>query len=270
MGDRVGAADPAADLVQLGQAEHVGALDDQRVGLGDVEPRLDDGGRHQHVEVAAQELHHHALERALGHLAVADADAQLRHPAGAPARPPRRSSRPGCAGRTTGPRGATSRRSAARDQLRVELADVGPDRAAAARRRRDHRDVAQAGQPHVQRARDRRRRHRQHVHLEPQLPQELLLGDAEALLLVHDHEPEVLRARRRATAPDGCRSGCPPCPRGTPASTPLTSAAGAEPRHHLDPHREVAEAVAERRGVLLGEDRRRHQHQHLAAAGRRP
>ena len=40
-----------------------------------------------------------------------------------------------------------------------------------------------------------------------------------------------------------------------------------EPRHHLDPDREVAEAVAQGGGVLLGEDRGRHQHQHLAAGG---
>ena len=33
------AADPAADLVGLGEAELVGALDDQRVGGGDVEAR---------------------------------------------------------------------------------------------------------------------------------------------------------------------------------------------------------------------------------------
>ena len=35
-------------------------------------------------------------------------------------------------------------------------------------------------------------REREHVHLEAQLAQELLLRDAEALLLVHDHEPELL------------------------------------------------------------------------------
>ena len=37
VGAELGAADAAADLVELGEAEHVGALDDQRVGGGDVE-----------------------------------------------------------------------------------------------------------------------------------------------------------------------------------------------------------------------------------------
>ena len=39
----------------------------------------------------------------------------------------------------------------------------------------------------------------------------------------------------------------------------------AEPRHHLDVEREVAEAFAERVPVLLGEDRRRAEHEDLPA-----
>ena len=91
------------------------------------------------------------------------------------------------------------------DQLLVVLADVRADRPAALGRRLDHRDVAQAGERHVQRARDRRRREREHVDLEPQLAQQLLLRDAEALLLVDDHEPELLRdhvAREHAVRAD--------------------------------------------------------------------
>ena len=38
-----GATDPAAQLVELGQSEAVGAVDDDRVGGRNVEPRLDDG-----------------------------------------------------------------------------------------------------------------------------------------------------------------------------------------------------------------------------------
>ena len=45
----------------------------------------------------------------------------------------------------------------------------------------------------MQRARDRRRREGEHVHLEPERAQQLLLRHAEALLLVEDDEAEVLR-----------------------------------------------------------------------------
>jgi hypothetical protein len=73
----VGAADAAADLVELAQAEHVGALDDQRVRLRDVDPRLDDRGRDEHVRVSAQERVHLLLQLALLHLAVGDDEAEL-------------------------------------------------------------------------------------------------------------------------------------------------------------------------------------------------
>ena len=75
----VGAAHAAAQLVQLGQAELVGALDDDGVGGGDVDTGLDDGGAHQDIEFLVVEVAHHLLQLALAHLAVADGDARLRH-----------------------------------------------------------------------------------------------------------------------------------------------------------------------------------------------
>ena len=72
MREQVAAADSATDLVELAQPELVGALDDQRVRLRDVETRLDDRRRDEHVGVARQELQHLVLELALGHLAVRD------------------------------------------------------------------------------------------------------------------------------------------------------------------------------------------------------
>ena len=91
------------------------------------------------------------------------------------------------------------------DELLVVLADVGLDRAPALGRRLDHGDVAQAGERHLQRARDRRRAHRDHVDLQLELAQQLLLLDAEALLLVDDDQAEVLRRARRARARGACR-----------------------------------------------------------------
>ena len=77
------------------------------------------------------------------------------------------------------------------DHCLVELDDVGLDRQAILRRRLDDRHVADAGERHVQRARDRRRRHRQHVHALAHLLDALLVRDAEALLLVDDEQAEV-------------------------------------------------------------------------------
>src|SRR5439155_27374804 len=74
----VAPADPAADLVELGQAERVSALDHERVGLRDVQPRLDDRGRDEDVGVAGEEGEHVLLELALAHLPVRDEEAELR------------------------------------------------------------------------------------------------------------------------------------------------------------------------------------------------
>ena len=64
------AADPAAQLVQLRQAERVGAGHEQRVGARDVEAALDDGRRAEHVVLALHEVEHRLLQRDLAHLPV--------------------------------------------------------------------------------------------------------------------------------------------------------------------------------------------------------
>ena len=185
------AADAAADLVELRQAEVVGAVHDDGVGGGDVEPALDDRGGEQHVELARDEAAHHLLELA-----------------------PRPSAR---GRRRCGPAGTSSRRNfsiewmerdpvvdevdlpAAPELLldglldlrRVELGDEGADGAPVLRRRGDDRHVAHAGQAHVERARDGRGGEREHVDELAQLLEPLLVGHPEALLLVDHHEPEV-------------------------------------------------------------------------------
>jgi hypothetical protein len=73
----VAAADAAAQLVQLGQAELVGAVDDDGVGVRVVDAGLDDGRAQQQVVLLLGEFAHHALQFALRQLAVADHDARL-------------------------------------------------------------------------------------------------------------------------------------------------------------------------------------------------
>ena len=78
-----------------------------------------------------------------------------------------------------------------RDAL-VVLADEGEDRLAVGRRGLQQRQVADADEAHLERARDRRGRQRQHVDVGLQLLHRLLGLHAEALLLVDDQQPEVL------------------------------------------------------------------------------
>ena len=43
-GGAIGAADAPADLVKLGKAQPVRVMDDHGIGIGDIQPRFDDGG----------------------------------------------------------------------------------------------------------------------------------------------------------------------------------------------------------------------------------
>ena len=70
------ATDSTAELIELRQAEHVGAIDDDGVGARDVEAALDDRGRDQDVVLALDEVEHRLLQRRLAHLSVPDGDAR--------------------------------------------------------------------------------------------------------------------------------------------------------------------------------------------------
>src|SRR5258707_13550881 len=72
------ATDAAAELVQLREAELVGAMDDDGVGGRDIDAGLDDGRAQQHVAALAGEVAHHPLELALAHLARGDRETPLR------------------------------------------------------------------------------------------------------------------------------------------------------------------------------------------------
>ena len=79
IGSRLGAAHPAAQLIELGQTEHVGPVDDHGVGGGNIEPGLDDRRGQQHVVFAVVEGAHYVFQGRRGHLAVPDNELHLRH-----------------------------------------------------------------------------------------------------------------------------------------------------------------------------------------------
>ena len=72
------AADAAAELIELGEAETIGAIDEDGVGARDVEAVFDDGGGDEDVGFVADEFEHDAFEFFFAHLAVADDDAGFR------------------------------------------------------------------------------------------------------------------------------------------------------------------------------------------------
>ena len=84
VGEQVGvrlvvrAADPATQLVELREAELVGARDDDGIGVRIVDAGFDNCRTEQQVVFLLGEFTHDAFELALGQLAMADHDARFR------------------------------------------------------------------------------------------------------------------------------------------------------------------------------------------------
>ena len=178
----------------------VGAVHEHRVGVRHVEAGLDDHRRHQHVHLAVDEPAHHVLERALRHLPVPDVDARPRHQ-------PLHVVGDGVDGLDAVvheehlPAPVQLARDALLDQRVVPGLHEREHGRAVARRRLHQREVAQAGQRQVQRARDRRGGQRQHVGLEPELLEALLVLHAEAMFLVDHDQAERLELHVLAEQP---------------------------------------------------------------------
>ena len=58
----LGTTNPAAELVKIGQTEAIGAVDDDRVGIGNIETALDDRRADKHVDFSSDEAGHYFLE----------------------------------------------------------------------------------------------------------------------------------------------------------------------------------------------------------------
>ncbi len=74
-------ANPAAKLMQIGQAIIIRLIDKNGVGVGNIEAAFDDRGRHQNIDLAADELGHGFFKLMFAHLAMADGDPCLGHDA---------------------------------------------------------------------------------------------------------------------------------------------------------------------------------------------
>ena len=258
-----GPADAAAELVQLRQAHHVGAVDDQRVGALDVQARLDDGCADQHVGVALPEVLHDLLEARLAHLAVRGRDPRLGHEFAQPGRglldradTVVHEERLPLPGELATQRGL---------HLRVVVgAGERQHGVALLRRGRDDAHLPDAGDRDLEGARDRRGRHRQHVDVDPHGLQAFLVLDAEALLLVDDDQAEVLELHLLAEQAMGADDDVDLAV-GDAVDDLAGLGVALEARQLRHADGEPGEAGGERRVVLRDEQRRRHEHRDLLA-----
>ena len=260
-------AHPPAQLMQLRQPELVRPVDEDGVGVGDVDAVLDDGGANQQVQLAAVEAPHHGFQFALAHLPVADADARLRRQGGQFLCHPLDG-----AHFVMHIEDLAAAQQFPLDGLPNQAAALfpyeGPNGQAAGRRRGDDRQIANAAHGHVQGAGDGRGGQRQHIHLRPQRPQPLLLANAEAMLLVDDDQPQVCEAEGRAQQLVGADQDVQLAGR-QPLPGRLQLALAAQPRGRFDLHRPVRKAVPKTVEMLLDEQGGGRQHRHLLAGQHR-
>ena len=254
--------------MQVGQPVAVGLVDEERVDVGDVQPVLDDRGRQQDIVSPVDEIDHHLFEVALGHLSVRDGQFGLWDDL----------SEPGSdvldvlyAVVDEEDLSATAQfpHHCVADQLAIEPRDSGFDGQAIFRWRLKVGDVAQAQQPHVQRPRNGRGGHRQHVDGSAERLQAILHLDAEPLLLVDDHQPQVLKLHVLLCQPVGADDDVdlPGCQAADDGGLLL---AGGETREGGDLERKLGHSFGEGAMVLLGEDRGGHQYGHLVPGIDRP
>src|SRR5689334_7848322 len=172
-------ADAAAQLVEVAQTKTVGAIDNNRVRVGNIEATLDDGRRKQHVGVAIYKPRHHLLQILGLHLTMADNDPRAWHE-GAQFPGYRIDRRNAVVQEKDLAATVQFALDGVADDPLIILNDQGLDRKSVLGRCFDGAHVARASKCQVQRARNRRRTQRQHVHEFAQQLELFLLHYSEA------------------------------------------------------------------------------------------
>ena len=183
--------DTAANLVQLRQTHIVCVLDDKRVRVRNVNAGFNNRGADQNINLAVRHLVHNLCNLFLTHFAVNDADSRIRKPL----LPHVRTSLDGLhavvqvvylsAASQLTPDGIEQ-------HAVVLLKHERLHRMAVLRRLLDGGHIADTGQRHVERARDRRCRQREYIHVFAHFLERFLVPDAEPLFLVHNEQTEIL------------------------------------------------------------------------------
>ena len=250
--------------MQLGKAHVVGVLDHQRVGVGDVDTRFNDGGADQHVCLAVHHGLHHGGEFMLSHLAVAGDNAHLR---------PQQFL-------NTGSRQVNGLHTVVEivdlttagqflphgvfNDAPVMLQHIGLHRLTVGGRLLKGAHVPQAGEGHVQRAGDRGSRQGQHIHLTAHFLQPLLVGHAEALLLIDDQQAQILELHAFLQQFVGADQHVHAAV-SHPVQNPLALLGTGEAGEYFDFDREVLETAHGGGIVLAGQHRSRHKDGRLLA-----
>ena len=194
------AADAAAELVELGQAEALGRVDDHDAGVVHIDADFDDARGDEHLRFARAEAGHRFFFFGRRHAAVDDADAEISQLAVGEALEHVGDAGGGDIFRFVDERGDDVRLPAGLEfaadkmpplSLLGRADDVGADFLPAGRHVAKRGDVEVAEEGHADRARDRRGGHHQVMRRLLALAERGPLADAEFVLLVDDDEAEL-------------------------------------------------------------------------------
>jgi hypothetical protein len=246
------AADAAAELVEVAEAEAIGAIDDDGIGVGDIDAAFDDGGGEENIGVAIDEAGHDFFEVIVVHLAVADDEPSVRDEREEPLGD----------GMDGGDAVVQEEDLASAiefaldgvaDDAFVVGGDDGFDGEPVLGWSFDGAHVARAGESEVERAGDGSGAEREDVDKAAHLFERFLVSDAEALFFVDDDEAQVFEGDvllDEAMGADDDIDGA----RGEVAEDELLLVPGAEAGEEFDADGVIGHAFAEGVEVLLGED----------------
>ena len=259
--------DAPAKLVQLGEAEPVRPIDDDRIGVGYVQAVLDDAGAYEYVESSADKIRHDPFQLAGFHLPVRRSHAYVRGDEAQGVRhfvdiadvvvQKKDLSAP-----------ADFVQDGVPDQVLVEGVYFRIDRLPVRRRRGDERQIPGAQQRELKRSGDGRCGKGKRVHFGAQFPQALLDGDPEALLLVDNEQPQVFEPDILRGQPMRTHYNVHAPFRDAPDNLFLLGG-GAKTRQHVHMDRIFFQPCGEGFEMLRGQDGRRREDRHLFAILRR-
>ena len=153
---------PAPQLVKIRQAIPIGIIDENRIGVGNIQSAFDDRRRDQHVEFAGDEVRHDFFEITFVHLAMADAKPRFGHEGFELL-----SNQVDVVDAIVDKKDLAAAIDFTQDRVAndfvVESQDLGGDGSPILRWRFQVGNIAHADQRHVQRSGNRRCRHGQHV-----------------------------------------------------------------------------------------------------------
>ena len=192
VGGTAGPADTAPQLIELGQAHPVGVTDDNGIDVGNIHTGLNNSGRDQDIDPAADKIIHEIFQLGFGHTAMAEFDPGLRNQLAQPVRDQIDIVDPVMDVIDLSPAGQLPD-DGFPDHLFIVFHDIGLDGDAAFRGFLQQAHIPDPDQAHMEGPGNRRGGQGQDIHILPQFFDLFLVGDAEALLLVDHQQAKVFK-----------------------------------------------------------------------------